>query len=681
MKHAKLFLATMLLSAFVSCKSDENVSVTGVHLDRNSITLTTGAKDTLKATVEPANAYNQSVEWSSSNEAVATVNASGEVTAITEGTTNVTVTTLDGAKTATCTVTVANIHATAISIPDSVVTIGSTIVLTPVFTPESTTIKDIEWISRNTAVATVNAQGEVTGVSRDTVIIVAIAEGGAIVDSAKVLVTEIRSMSITPASIDMRMGDQEFFTIDIETVGEPSFSSWELVWGGDFNIASPMRFVWTPLPYRVNVTPVSVGTTTITISRDGFQASCVVNVLPTAATGIAIEPATLKAYVGNNFTPNVVFTPETTTDKSLTWSSSNTAVATVDAATGKVSAVSVGSTTITATQGSLTANLALTVISTDGTEKTTLQTGAGMMATIAVAAGEVISVDWGDGSGNGLYAPNGTEPVGFSHADSERNSYTVTITTKAMTHLERRAGGYWTSLDVSQNTKLTFLKADGDLTSLNLNNNTKLKEINLIYNPLLSLDLSNCPDLETALLQECSALASLNVNGCTKLKKLNCTRAKMPSLDLRSCTDLTELTYGNNPELKDLQIAGLSKLETLLGDNCAKLDSLDFTGCSALKRAVVYKCDLVSIIVAGCNSLEELLCDQNKLTTLGVSGTPNLWSLDVSSNLMEAPALNSLFGTLNSTTTGPAKTVDVSDNPGTTSCNASLATGWTVKKQ
>src|SRR5262249_27095642 len=60
----------------------------------------------LTATVAPANATNQNVSWSSANASIATVNASGLVTAVAPGSTTITVTTQDGAKTATCTVTV-----------------------------------------------------------------------------------------------------------------------------------------------------------------------------------------------------------------------------------------------------------------------------------------------------------------------------------------------------------------------------------------------------------------------------------------------------------------------------------------------------------------------------------------------------------------------------------------------
>jgi hypothetical protein len=82
------------------------VAVTGVTLDQATMTLTAGgATGTLVATVAPATATNQSVTWSSSVPAVATV-ANGVVTPLTAGTTTITVTTADGGFTATCTVTV-----------------------------------------------------------------------------------------------------------------------------------------------------------------------------------------------------------------------------------------------------------------------------------------------------------------------------------------------------------------------------------------------------------------------------------------------------------------------------------------------------------------------------------------------------------------------------------------------
>ena len=77
-----------------------------VSLDKSSLNLSIGGSSDLHATVLPADATDPSVSWTSSNTSVATVNNNGHVTALTAGTTTITVTTTDGGKTATCTVTV-----------------------------------------------------------------------------------------------------------------------------------------------------------------------------------------------------------------------------------------------------------------------------------------------------------------------------------------------------------------------------------------------------------------------------------------------------------------------------------------------------------------------------------------------------------------------------------------------
>lgn len=84
--------------------------VSGVSLDQSALTLTEGGTARLTAKVEPADATNQNVTWTSSAPYVAVVDASGNVTAVAEGTATITATTEDGGKTATCTVTVEHAH-------------------------------------------------------------------------------------------------------------------------------------------------------------------------------------------------------------------------------------------------------------------------------------------------------------------------------------------------------------------------------------------------------------------------------------------------------------------------------------------------------------------------------------------------------------------------------------------
>ena len=86
----------------------QTVAVTGVSLDKNSITVAKGKTEKLTATVSPSNATDKTVTWSSSKTSVATVSSDGVVTGVAPGNAVITVTTNDGGKTATCNVTVTN---------------------------------------------------------------------------------------------------------------------------------------------------------------------------------------------------------------------------------------------------------------------------------------------------------------------------------------------------------------------------------------------------------------------------------------------------------------------------------------------------------------------------------------------------------------------------------------------
>ncbi|MBR4723965.1 MAG: Ig domain-containing protein [Clostridia bacterium] len=90
-------------------KPDDTKPVTGVTLDKSELKLKVGGTYDLAETVEPTEATDKSVTYSSSNPAVATVNeTTGFVTAVAVGTATITVTTKDGNKTADCAVTVYN---------------------------------------------------------------------------------------------------------------------------------------------------------------------------------------------------------------------------------------------------------------------------------------------------------------------------------------------------------------------------------------------------------------------------------------------------------------------------------------------------------------------------------------------------------------------------------------------
>ncbi|HNY08060.1 MAG TPA: Ig domain-containing protein, partial [Bacteroidales bacterium] len=89
--------------------SAANIPVSGVTIQPTTMNLYVTETGQLTETVVPPDATNKNVTWSSTNEAIATVNATGLVTAVSEGVAKVAVTTVDGGFSDTCTVTVSHV--------------------------------------------------------------------------------------------------------------------------------------------------------------------------------------------------------------------------------------------------------------------------------------------------------------------------------------------------------------------------------------------------------------------------------------------------------------------------------------------------------------------------------------------------------------------------------------------
>jgi len=133
------------------------------------VALKVGGVQQLTATVAPNNAANKAVSWVSSNPAVASVDASGKVTARAAGTATITVKTADGAKTATVKVTVSAadpplVKVTGVSVSPTTVAlkVGGVQQLTATVAPANAANKTVTWTSSNPAVASVDAKGKVT---------------------------------------------------------------------------------------------------------------------------------------------------------------------------------------------------------------------------------------------------------------------------------------------------------------------------------------------------------------------------------------------------------------------------------------------------------------------------------------------------------------------------------------
>ena len=328
-----------------TCKvsvSNKEVKVTGVTLNKSALTLIEGASETLTATVAPADATNKKVTWKSSDAAVATVDATGKVTAVKAGEATITVTTEDGAKTAACKVTV-TMPVSGVTLNKTALTlnIGANETLTATVAPADATNKKVTWKSSDAAVATVDANGKVTAVKAGEATITVTTEDGGKTATCKVTVKPNLVSEITLAALAIYVGESKAITA---TVKPDDATNKELTWkSSDETVAT--------VDATGKVTGKKIGTATITATAQdgsGVSGSCTVTVLSTVKK-VTVEPATLTLGQNKSYTLTATVDAQPGTDTGVTWTSSDTTIATVDA-TGKVTATDkTGTVTITAT--------------------------------------------------------------------------------------------------------------------------------------------------------------------------------------------------------------------------------------------------------------------------------------------------------------------------------------------
>lgn len=167
-------------TATCNVKVSDNVTevkVTGVSLNKPTLSLDEGQTEKLAATVAPANATNKAVIWSSNKPNIATVDINnGTVTAVAQGTATITAKTSDGGFEASCTVTVKTpaTETKSVSLNKSALTlsVGETDTLTAMVKPDSLTDKSVTWSTSNAAAATVT-DGRVEAIAPGTATITA----------------------------------------------------------------------------------------------------------------------------------------------------------------------------------------------------------------------------------------------------------------------------------------------------------------------------------------------------------------------------------------------------------------------------------------------------------------------------------------------------------------------------
>ncbi len=333
-------------------------AVTGVTLTPASANLTVGETQQLTASVQPSNASNTDVNWSTSNSSIVTVDNSGLITAVSPGNATVTVTTADGGFTATCNITVEPnvINVTGVSINPSAtgVTVGQTQQLNAIIQPGNATNTDVTWSSNNITIATVSSTGLVTGVAPGSAVITVTTVDGGHTATCDITVqsntVNVTGVNITPGSISIEAGQTAQLTANIQPGNATNTGvSW----------ASNNADVATVNSNGL-VSALSAGSAVITVTTNdgGFNATCSVEVTTAtiAVTGVKLTPGSAQLDVGQTLQLTPHIQPSNASNQNVNYSTSNDAIATVSS-DGLVSAISPGNAVITVTtvEGEFTA--------------------------------------------------------------------------------------------------------------------------------------------------------------------------------------------------------------------------------------------------------------------------------------------------------------------------------------
>lgn len=261
--------------------------VTGIEVanDYQHMGLFVGGSGKIRYSVLPGNATNTNVTFKSLNEKVATVDANGVVTGVSEGNADIVITTEEGGFEAKCTVRVDGIDARGIErVGDKTVTMGlnQTRQLQVKITPSDTTNKNVQWTSSNNSVATVDSNGVVTSKNSGSTIITATTHNGLKTEFFIEVETSVTNITLNSNEINLNPGGT--FKLDA-TVNPSNASNKNIKWiSANESIAT--------VDQSGNVTADVAGTTYISaVSADGkVVATCTVNVSKPVVT----KPAKVK---------------------------------------------------------------------------------------------------------------------------------------------------------------------------------------------------------------------------------------------------------------------------------------------------------------------------------------------------------------------------------------------------
>lgn len=325
-----------------------NVSVTGVTVSENAVTMWVGEDKSFGVTVSPEGATNKNWTSSTSNASIASLSGKSTIHAVAPGTAIITVTTEDGKKTATITVTVTQqVGEIRLSADKTTLKVGGTAKVTANVLPENASNKGVTFTSSHSTVATVDANGNVQAASAGTTTITATAaDGKGAYGTITIKVEDMATgVTLSPTSKELKVNE----TAQLAASVLPATANQGIKFtSSDETVATVSE---TGL-----VTARKEGTAVITATAaDGSEksASCTIKVGATAVdvpvTGITLDQPEITIEVLKDAKQlKATVEPANATNKDVVFSSSNTNVAVVSN-TGLVTAINNGAATITVT--------------------------------------------------------------------------------------------------------------------------------------------------------------------------------------------------------------------------------------------------------------------------------------------------------------------------------------------
>ena len=322
------------------------ILVSSLTLNKTNGLLYVGETDNLSATILPENATNKTITWSSTNSAIATVsstvNGIGKVQAKSAGDVTITALTGDGSNvSATCNYSIYN-KTTSISLKETDIVLqpGENTLLTTEIKPESTN-PNLTWTSSDENVVKVDNTGKIFAKNVGTAIIRVTTTDGTNKSATCTVTVKIPAQQLIISQSKANVYQSDSFTLSA-TIYPTNTTNKTLKWISDNTIIASVD-------QNGVVTARKVGTATITCeTTDGSNLSATCLVTVKGITNLSLDKSETTIYEGDSEQLTAIISPTGVKNKTLTWISSNSYVATVDQS-GKITARAAGTARITAT--------------------------------------------------------------------------------------------------------------------------------------------------------------------------------------------------------------------------------------------------------------------------------------------------------------------------------------------